>query len=261
MNRETISYLIRLNNNFYREHGDSFFATRQSAWPGWRTLTDLLRNDPDFNLDAIRIIDLACGNLRFLDYLSHELPKSTFNYHAVDNNPVMLAYDSPSLAHSISYQDIDILDLLLKQESLPEHLPPGTFDLSLCFGFMHHIPTEAYRIAIFDYLIQATRPGGYMVVSFWQFMNNPDMAKRAIEVSSQARQELAGSGTELSLEQNDMILGWSNTADAYRYCHSFSQTEVDAIASRFSGGTKTIVTYLADGRSNDLNIYLVLQKL
>ena len=59
-------------------------------------------------------------------------------------------------------------------------------DISVCFGFMHHVPSCEYRVRVLDALVRQTRPGGIIAISFWEFMNDERMARKAVRAEARA---------------------------------------------------------------------------
>ena len=77
---------------------------------------------------------------------------------------------------NLHFQELDVLDALMKLN--PAETPDVLFDapladISVCFGFMHHVPSCEYRVRVLDALVRQTRPGGIIAISFWEFMNEP----------------------------------------------------------------------------------------
>ena len=239
---QTIQRLCHLNNEFYRNNHASFSATRQSAWPGWERL--------DTHLDAHigTVLDVACGNLRYKSFLESH---GTFAdaYYAVDSCAELLPE-----ATSASFQELDIVESLY-EDHLPADITAPPCDLAVCFGFMHHVPTAELRSSLFDVLLEKTREGGLVAVSFWQFAQDPKMLAKAETTTEHGQRELS-----LALDEGDYLLGWENAPNAYRYCHSFSEEELDAFVDRCKPQATLLDCYKADGRTGNMNGYLVFQK-
>jgi hypothetical protein len=158
----------------------------------------------------------------------------------------------------LHYQSLDILNVLQESLQLDEHLTAPLCDLSVSFGFMHHVPLQKYREHVLTSLARQTRSGGFIIVSFWQFLNSAGMARRAQTTHERALHEL-----ELpSLEEGDYLLGWKNVPGAYRYCHSFSGAEIDQLAASLTRDVpaSVISRFTSDGKTGNLNTYLILQK-
>jgi SAM-dependent methyltransferase len=293
MNLETVTKLCTLNNTFYRNNSASFSETRRSAWPGWTRCLEVLeraweddclserRTD---NKRKLSVFDLACGNLRFEDFLTSALPETALTFHAVDNCDSLV----PPMPGT-TYQSLDILDALQNSPCLNDRLTAPLCDLTVSFGFLHHVPLREYREKVLASLVRQTRPGGFVVVSLWQFLNDETLAKRAQATHERALKELGLP----ALDDDDYLLGWKNLPGAYRYCHHFSEPEIDRLiesvapkatriptlstsatalaptplapsaatstAASASPSTSLIARFTSDGRTANLNTYLILK--
>ena len=75
--------LVSLTNDFYNKEAQSFSDTRTRPWDGWVYAMDYLRkydlslfsnnNASCAQTNLCDCIDVACGNLRFLDFLINYL--------------------------------------------------------------------------------------------------------------------------------------------------------------------------------------------
>ncbi len=273
MDNATAQNLIDLNTRFYAEHAASFSATRSAPWEGWRHVADIARDRFGDTPVSLRVFDLACGNLRFERFLAEQLPHASLHVTAIDNCPA-LAVGTDQLAR-VDYRSLDILTSLLaksdhgsdgaiadpRTSALDTAFPHANCDLAVCFGFMHHVPGAELRRAVLSRLIDGVRPGGIVVVSFWQFMNDERIARKAARSLDLALAQPPFAGfASSSLEEGDHLLGWQADDAAFRYCHHFSTTEIDQLAASVSPLAAPIDTFSADGSNHSLNRYLVLQR-
>ena len=277
MQIETARELIALNNRFYAEHAASFSATRSAPWEGWRRLLALLRDygprgsqevaedtgviDNAGPAQPYTVLDLACGNLRFEQFLAQELNKAPLHIHAVDSCPA-LAQEVDLATASLAYHEIDVLDALLGEcgDQLLDDVPPC--GLTVCFGFMHHVPGTALRHELLRKLVEATAPGGIIAISFWRFMDDDRLARKATETACLASEQPPFPGYDpASLDKNDHFLGWQHDPSPLRYCHHFTDAELDELVASVSGKAKEVLRYDADGASGTLNRYLVLERI
>ena len=324
MNTETARALCDITSAFYRDNAASFSSTRHGAWAGWERALDqagfTCENPP------ARVLDVACGNMRFLGFLEKRHPGRSFDYRAVDNCSALARsgtpadarpsapvasgsrvpsgeagecalvgelasaasspsggnasdalglargpergkspgasgrVDAPASASTVRFARVDIANALLG-ESLQAALAPALqgeplADVAVCFGFFHHVPTARAREALMRALVRSVRPGGAVVVSLWQFANSPELARRARETDARARAELGLP----QLDPGDYLLGWQNKPGAYRYCHSFTRQEADDLAACVAGEACEVARFEADGRTGNLNAYLVLRR-
>jgi SAM-dependent methyltransferase len=323
VDNRTADILRRINNDFYRRNGASFSATRKAPWPGWTRCLEVLRGElpldgapflggePALRAESLpggvsaladksspggvfSVFDLACGNLRFEAFLASALSGMPVAMHAVDNCD-SIVFPVPG----VSYQSLDVLDVLLSGANLNDHITAPLCDLSVSFGFMHHVPLRACREELLASLIRQTRPGGHVIVSLWQFLNDARMAANARITHERALRELSelselselreagelgagelgdlsepreadgpsglgelgelGAGELGDLDENDYLLGWQDTPRAYRYCHSFSEDEIDRLVGSVAKTASVLSRFTADGRTGDLNTYLILK--
>ncbi len=158
-------------------------------------------------------------------------------------------------------------------------------DAAVCFGFFHHVPSERLRARLLAELVRSVRPGGIVAASFWRFMDDERLARKALADDERARAYFAeGGAVEATravalagdvapaedaepaslfdaLEEGDHLLGWQNRPGAFRYCHSFSDAELDRLADAVSAQAQLVCSFCADGRSGALNRYLVFRRL
>lgn len=278
MNQETIHTLCAINSLFYETNAASFSATRGAPWIGWKKCASLFAEHFECNKEhylqanntapkSFNILDLACGNLRFEEFLSAQFPKTPFSFYAVDNCEGLLPQNQ-----TVFFQNLNIVDALIGSDTpLSSRIDAPLCELSVSFGFMHHVPTQKLRLEVIQALIEKTTPKGLIAISFWEFLNNVGLAKKAERTHTEAlaffeqEQRCLGNNQSISLnpdqlEPGDYFLGWKDTPGQYRYCHNFSESEIDELANAVEGSAQTIARFVTDGRTENLNSYLVLQK-
>ncbi|MBQ9001993.1 MAG: class I SAM-dependent methyltransferase [Eggerthellaceae bacterium] len=244
MNDETIRLLIELNNVFYRDNHELFSNTRKGSWPGWTRVCNHLEGD----MRRYRVLDVACGNLRFERYFRDRFPYADLSFDCIDSCPQLFQGIAGATLH-----EVDVLDRLMKNEPIS----PDTdeYDLAVSFGFMHHIPTQKLRIRFLSSLVESLKPGGIAATSFWRFATDDKLAKRAAATTEQGVSELG-----VDLEENDYLVGWDGKPGVYRYCHSFSLSELDEIMRSIKGLGTCIDRFDSDGRNGALNCYTVIRR-
>ena len=241
MDTKTARRLNDLNTRFYSRVHDSFSATRQAPWPGWKRVRNAtLEAGAIDNEHRFHVLDLACGNLRFERYLAS--CNMCFEAWCADNCPELAPTDKPAYAR---LQNLDVVEALLCEEDLARTIDAPSCDLCVCFGFMHHLAMPEHRKLVLHALLSKARPGGVVAVSFWRFAKSPRIMAKAKRLE----------------DPGDYLLGWQDEAEARRYCHSFSEGEIDELAASTEKTAREIDRFSADGRSGDLNRYLVLQRL
>ena len=249
--------LCALTGEFYRANAESFSQTRQSSWQGWVRLLEVMGLAGEKK--PLCVLDLACGNLRFERYLAGALPNRMLSGYAVDNcDPLVEAgerNESDALSR-MSFQNLDAIERL-SAGCLREALeaPDASCDLAVSFGFMHHVPLERWRVELLRALIAKVRPGGFVAVSFWRFLNSDKLARKAKETTIRARAELGIP----ELPPNDYLLGWQDTQGLYRYCHHFDEPEIERLLAMVADSVDLVSRFEADGKTGNLNEYVVLR--
>lgn len=249
--------LSALTGEFYRANAESFSQTRQSPWQGWVRLLEVM--DAVAESGLLRVLDLACGNLRFERYLADALSGRMLSGYAVDNcDPLVEAgerNESDALSR-IAFQNLDAIERL-SAGCLREALeaPDASCDVAVSFGFMHHVPLERWREELLRALIAKVRPGGFVAVSFWRFLNSDKLARKARETTCRARMELGIT----ELPGNDYLLGWQDAQGLYRYCHHFDECEIERLLTAVADSADLVSRFEADGKTGNLNEYVVLR--
>ncbi len=292
MDKETAEKLARATSRFYAAQGESFSATRVKPWAGWYRCADMLvelaargraghgagdgRGNADSRMrggaggcgetkDAgcgLELLDLACGNLRFERFIHEAHPALPVSAHAVDGDEALVLDLARAMgaAGELAYQHLDIVEALQTERALADALEAPVCDAAVCFGFFHHVPQFLWRKRLLDALVQSVRPGGLVFVTLWQFAADDDARERAAASTAQACAELEIDPDELGA--GDYILGWQGTPGAWRYCHHFSDAEIERLAGLPKGphAARLAADFRADGRGGHANRYLVFER-
>ncbi len=275
LDEATARRLCDLTSEFYRANAESFSQTRQAPWEGWEralaaagvAAADANDPCPESSVGAsegsrsaagpLRVLDLACGNLRFERFLAERLGAPRLRCFAVDNCDLLVDQaQTPGVLPSISFQNLDVIDALAAgnlRKALA--IPDASCDLAATFGFMHHVPREVWRAELLRALTVKARPGGHVVVSFWRFLNSEKLAKKAFATTEQACAEL----DIPALPSNDFLLGWQDTRGLYRYCHHFDEPEIERLLAAVADVARPVARFAADGKTGNLNEYVILR--
>ena len=250
MNGQTRQKLRALNRRFYQETAQSFSGTRQHPWPGWVQIPL-----PEISSTPLRVLDVGCGNGRFARAL-HLRTGTGFRYWGLDQSPEMLALAQADLA---KLQDVEShwIQLDVLEEEVEEAWPALTFELVVAFGLIHHVPGRQARQNFVQRLADCVAPGGVLIITAWQFADQPRFESRTLPWSA-LEQSPMGAPSEADLESGDFLLGFGNDHGALRYCHHCDEAEVDQLAQ--GCGLEEIARFSSDGKSEDLNRYLVLKR-
>lgn len=271
--------LCALNNRFYAQQAVSFSSTRHAPWAGWRRCLDEAAADAVDAADATSgsapdalasgVLDVGCGNLRFERFLAARYPDAPLKVRALDSCAA-LAHPAEGLeppaepageAVSVQFEECDVMDRVASADAaeLARRLRGGVgpFGLSVAFGFFHHVPLPAWRKRLAQAMVRATRPGGYVCLSLWRFMDDEGLAAKACVSHARALRTLGWSADAFT--PGDYLLGWRDEEAAFRFCHSFTDEEAEALAASVEGEARLVARFRADGRTGALNDYLVLR--
>ncbi|NHM16212.1 methyltransferase domain-containing protein [Eggerthellaceae bacterium zg-887] len=259
MDTATARLLANLTSDFYVQTASSFSATRQSPWEGWRRVigeaAGLRRG-----LEPLSVLDAGCGNLRFEHFLSDE--NVAFRAVGVDGCPALVAEGTSAFAAArdtdvpVKFVEANIVEALLRGADPFAALDERSFDLAVAFGVMHHVPTAAARRRLLGALVERTRPGGIVAVSFWRFADDARLLKKARAATAKAQERFG----PLDLDAGDHLLQWQRDESVFRYCHHASDDEIADLAASCAASADVVASFSADGASGRLNRYLVLRK-
>ena len=253
----TAEQLSYVTSEFYTQQAQSFSATRQMPWQGWQQCLDAM---PQLSAgEKLSVLDVGCGNLRFARFLCDEVGIVPAKYFAVDNcKPLVESGEADIHISELAFIELDVIKSLL-DNTLSSRLIIPPCDLVVAFGFLHHVPGAQKRIQLLRTLLDKTKPGGFVCVSFWQFMNSQKLAAKAQEITAQGLRALGIDASEL--EEHDYLIGWQDKADTWRYCHHFSQEELDELLGSLGSDVQVYAQFSADGKDNNLNRYVILQRV
>lgn len=289
--------LVSLTNDFYNKEAQSFSDTRARPWDGWVHAMDYLfkHGFPPFGNNKVSVaptpceqtpfakahhcdcIDVACGNLRFLDFLINYLHNNTsypnvnssniLSYIGIDKQSALTQLGmqklSPTLTQHacVTIHTTDVLSKLMEEHDPLAELTQTT-SLMVCFGFMHHIPSFKLRQTFLSALCKHVREGGIIVLSFWCFDNTEQGHTKAQAQTEEALCALAAQNRYMldvrELENNDYLLGWKHTQGVMRYAHSFSEQEVFNLIAN-TAALKLLTYWYADGKDKHSNLYVIAQ--
>ena len=231
---------------FYEAHADSFSSTRNAPWNGWRKVLQHLP-DPGFSL-----LDVASGNLRFERFL-HDSGHVPSEVLAVDSCAALLESEV-SADMKVVRVEADIIFRL--HDDSPLAGGDAVFDAAVCFGFMHHVPTDALRRTLLRKLLASVHQGGVVIISFWQMHKDDRLMARAQKAEASQEGSLAP-----ELDEGDHYLGWQGDTSHLRLCHRFAAEEISTLVDEACERDASLLdAFNADGASDDLNRYIVLRR-
>jgi SAM-dependent methyltransferase len=245
---EVAARLLALNRAFYAGSGAAFDATRQDIPPGMRrAVSSAPAGDATVPL---RVLDAGCGNGRLARALvALGRPVS---YTGLDGDAGLLASASSQCAELAGQGVIcQFVQADLAAADWHAGLPSRAYDMVVCLATLHHLPGRALRTAVVQALAALVAPGGILLLSAWQFAADPRLAGRVEPWSAIGLHES-------DVEIGDALLPWESGPRALRYVHHISATEMEMFAA--ASGLTVVESWRADGRTNDLSLYLQLER-
>lgn len=171
MNKEKALQIIAENKKSYNIIAEDFDICRQTAWPEFELLAAYLHKSikaqKHESTDAIKILDVGCGNGRLYQYLWAELLCAELNsahrYVGIDQSEELIKIAKVQCAelnsaHKVEFIVADVFDLSFKN---------GEFDVAVGIAFLHHIPGEELRLKVLKEIYRVLKPGGILFLTNW----------------------------------------------------------------------------------------------
>lgn len=252
MHTNLIKKLNQLNLTFYQNQADSFDQSRTAGWRGWDKLKQLIA---DLYLkQGLDILDVGCGNGRFLKYLHTHLDVNG-TYTGIDFSTKLLELAKKNLSGIPGFQiNLEHIDLMADVKF--RHINRA-YNFIVVFGLLHHIPGYKTRLSLIETIMDFLQDSGFIILSFWQYQKSERIFSKRIR---EPELELILGEDYDNLENGDYLLRWSDSKLS-RYCHSFSDEEIKAVLTEMQAkGLKIVNQYEADGKEGNLNKYVILAR-
>jgi SAM-dependent methyltransferase len=244
MNEATRVRLLELNRAFYATVATPFDATRQVRTPGKTRLVAQLSGLHDN--DPLRVLDVGCGNGR-LAFMLEDLGYAV-DYVGIDGSPALLAFARDN-THSLQHVQSTFVEADLSEPDWVDAVT-GPFDAVVCLATLQHFPSYGLRRQLMTQLGELADDDGLVVVSAWQFLDSERLRAR--------RLPWAEAGIDATqVEPGDALLSWKQDVYAIRYVHQTDASEFARLAA--DAGLRIVDSFRADGRTNDLNLYVLMQ--
>lgn len=264
MKKKIIDKLNQLNQKFYQSVAMEFNSSRNYFWQGWEKVFTQIKNQ--FADKKIAVLDIGCGNGRFASFLEEK--GLNFRYYGLDSSKKLLnlASEQAFIESKTQFLEFDIIKQLTEERKETNETKknfvdffiknklPLKFDFIVSFGVLHHLPSFELRKSFFQTLSERLSDNGLLVVTAWQFLNNPKLKERLICFESVQELDINSS----QIEANDYLLDWQRGKKALRYCHLTTKAEMERLID--NSGLILVDSYKADSKTNNLNQYYILKK-
>lgn len=227
---QNISEVERLEaqklGSLYTTQADEFSKTRTAPWSGWVELTarGLIKTNNSYN-----ILDLGCGNGRFLKFVEQNAKVSS--YLGVDYSNLLLS-QAKKLGAEVAKVDLDNTNWSIEKKN---------FNLIAAFGIQHHLSSFETREYFLKQIANYLSDNGIAVVTYWQFLDYDRYQKKITSLNN----------------NNDYHMSFGTTQNA-RFCHYTNMDEILKLET--NSGLELVDSYRSDGRDDTENIYRVYKK-
>lgn len=236
MKDEIRQQLIELNRIFYEKNAKEFSSTRNYYWEGWHKALEIVKlQSPKIK----NVLDVGCGNGRFLRFLKDNL--EDFTYLGIDHSSSFIADCQLRFTDENTY----FMRFDLANDDFTK-IANEKYDLISLIAVLHHIPGSSNRIELIQQISGLLKPRGILILTFWDFLRGDRMRNRLFPWSLSIFDKK-------DLEDGDHLLKWSDSSDTQRYCHYFSEEEKQSVIQNSS--LRLLSRYSADMD----NTYVILQ--
>lgn len=230
MDKKYAEYLLNKTREDYNLIAEDFSRTRFLIWPEIKSLLDR------YFFAGDRVLDLGCGNGRFLKYFGEKMT----DYYGVDVS-VNLIKIAKKIYPQAKFTVADALNLPFSDDY---------FDKVASIAVLHHMPSKELRIKFLKEAGRVLRPGGIMFLTVWSFR---EFKEFFLLFKSIIWKTLRMS----KLDKGDFLEPWANKTE--RYYHYFTKNELAGLAKK-SGLALKEIGLIRNEKGNRRNTYLVLQK-
>ncbi|MCK9439671.1 MAG: class I SAM-dependent methyltransferase [Patescibacteria group bacterium] len=230
MNKKAEKYLLNLVNSNYEDIAESFNETRKK--PMKPMVLEIVES---LNIKTEdKVLDLGCGNGRFLDVLGNDK-----NYLGVDNSKNLIKFAREK--YGDKFQVLDVLKL----DSLVEN----NFNFVFSWAVFHHIPGNNLRLDFLNQVYDKMKDNSTLVISVWKLRQKKNFFCLAL------KSFLNNFLYFRFLDWGDLVFNWGKKKNGIRprYYHAFFKKEFKNI---FKKSKFKIENFLED----EFNYYIILKK-
>jgi len=214
----------------YNLIAEEFSRTRRNFW------SELFAVLKDYTKEGEKVLDVGCGNGRFLDLLGEK----KIDYTGVDNSEEQIREAQKK------YPDRNFL----VADALNLPFPDDSFDKVFLIAVLHHIPSINLRIKVLTELQRVLKPRGYLLLTVWR----PPLAEILKLISKYSFLKLI---RRSKMDFFDVLVPWGNRVE--RYYHFFKKSEIMELANW--AGFKTLKSEIVRNQTGKRsNLYLIAQK-
>lgn len=229
MKKDYAQFLLKKTTEDYNLVAGDFSRTRRYPWKGLYFLAEYLKSGD-------RVLDLGCGNGRFLDVLQNK----NIDYIGIDGASSLIEIARKRYP-GVDFRVSNALNLPFARDY---------FDVIYSIAVLHHIPSQELRLAFLKESKRTLKPSGILILTVWN-LRRRDYWKINLKYNILKILGLS------KLDLKDVLIPWGKSHD--RYFHCFSLKELEKLVAE--AGFKIKETgILREPAGRNENIYLVVKK-
>jgi len=236
MNKKAEKFLLKIVSSGYEDIAESFNETRKKPMKSmiYDIIEDLSIKDND------KILDIGCGNGRFLEVLLDKKNNINWNYLGLDNSTKLIGYAKEK--YGDKFEVINIINL--------KKIKDNNFNYVFSWAVFHHLPGNNLRLKFLQDVYDLIDLDGFFIFSIWKLRSRNNFF--GLSLKSFFEQIFRGR----ILDFGDLIFNWKGNKNSEvrpRYYHAFSKRNLIKLISKTNF---KINNFLED----DFNYYYILKK-
>lgn len=185
----------------YNKIAPDFSRTRNRKWDEFDNFLPYIKNNQN-------LIDLGCGNGRFLDFLKEH---RHLKYTGIDNSSELLT-QAQKLHPSANFILGDML-------AIPE--PDNSSDIIACIAAFHHLPDKKTRLKALEEMHRTLKENGILIITVWNLFQE--------RYQKHLKEALKKSILSLGFHHpRDTYIPWSDSG-VNRYYYAFKPHELEKL--------------------------------
>lgn len=231
MQRNYANEIMEMSRRGYEDIAEDFASTRKVFWEELYFLKDYINDDDN-------VLDLGCGNGRFLELIGDK----NIQYTGIDSSESFIKQARETYGHMGEFTHGNALSLPYKDAS---------FDTIVSFGVLHHVPSRKYRKQFLSEAYRVMREDGTLILTVWNIWNE----RLTPVIKEHAVKKLLGKS---KLDFKDVFLPFGKK-EGVRYLHAFTKRELGKLVK--GSGFKIEELRFVKRRSGNENILVICRKI
>ncbi len=237
------------NRRVYDLLAEDFSRTRSAVWEEFKSLGKYFQ-------DGDKVLDLGCGNGRFLELFQSEGPPTPptggfgrgegkkIQYFGADNSPKLLEIARQRYPQA-RFALTDGLNLPFEE---------NFFDKILCIAVLHHLPGYELRRKFLRQAHRVLKPGGSLILTTWRLWPNLRIWSHMKLFLKYTFLKLAGRS---NLDWGDIYEPWGKKGR--RYFHNINSRELGRLLE--DAGFKIESQGFLSRKSGEKNLLAIAKKI